>query len=130
MSRLYLAVLLCLFIACENTPQQKPEPPQQPQFSAADIEKGKALYKKFGCSVCHGRNGHGNGQIARTLNPPPRDFHDPKTYKKGRSIEAVARTILKGALNERGMGMPPYPQITEEQRKEIAIFIVSMQQTK
>jgi high-affinity iron transporter len=129
MSRSYIALLFCIFAACQNTPEQKPEP-QQTQFSAEDIQKGQTLYKKYGCSVCHGRKGHGNGQIARTLNPRPRDFHDPKAYKSGRSIESVSRTILRGALNKRGMGMPPYPQISEKDRKTIATFIVSLQQAQ
>lgn len=129
MSRLYIAVLLCTFTACQNAPEPKPEA-QQTQLSTENIQKGQALYKKYGCAVCHGRNGHGNGQIARTLNPRPRDFHDPKTYKFGRSIEAVSRTILKGTINERGMGMPGYPQIKEDERKTIATFIVSMQQAQ
>ena len=127
MFRLFLTAFCVILMACQNPPEQKAESPQQPQFAAADIERGKVLYKKYGCAVCHGRNGHGNGQIARTLNPRPRDFHDPKVYKYGRSVEAVSRTILKGALNERGMGMPGYPQISEEERRIISIFIVSLQ---
>ena len=127
MFRLFLTAICVILMACQNPPEQKAESPQRPQFAAADIERGKALYKKYGCAVCHGRNGHGNGQIARTLNPRPRDFHDPKVYKYGRSVEAVSRTILKGALNERGMGMPGYPQISEEERRIISIFIVSLQ---
>ena len=128
MFRLFLIAVCVILMACQNPPEQKAEPPpQRPQFAAADIERGKALYTKYGCAVCHGRNGHGNGQIARTLNPRPRDFHDPKVYKYGRSVEAVSRTILKGALNERGMGMPGYPQISEEERRIISIFIVSLQ---
>ena len=127
MSRLYLAVLFSLLVACQNPPEQKAEPIQRPQFTAAELEKGQALYKKYGCAVCHGRNGRGNGQIARTLNPRPRDFHDPTVYKYGHSLEAVSRTILKGALDERGMGMPGYPQIPEGEREAIAAFIVSLQ---
>ena len=127
MPRLYLAVLFSLLIACQNPPEQKAEPIQRPQFTAAELEKGQALYKKYGCAVCHGRNGRGNGQIARTLNPRPRDFHDPTVYKYGRSVKAVSRTILKGALDERGMGMPGYPQIPEGEREAISAFIVSLQ---
>ena len=127
MTRLYFAALFSLLMACQDPPKQKAEPPQRPQFTAAELEKGQALYKKYGCAVCHGRNGRGNGQIARTLNPRPRDFHDPTVYKYGRSVAAVSRTILKGALNERGMGMPGYPQIPEGERKAIAAFIVSLQ---
>lgn len=122
-----LALLCCVaFGACEEAPKQ--EPVVQQVVSEADIQQGQALYKRYGCAVCHGRNGHGNGQIARTLNPRPRDFHKVQDYKYGRSIDAIARTIEKGTINERGMGMPGYPQIPAAERKLLASFIVSMQQ--
>jgi high-affinity iron transporter len=124
MKQMILAVCLCL-VACQET--QKPEPVVQRQISDGEVQQGEALFKRFGCAVCHGRNGHGNGQIARTLNPKPRDFHNVKEYKFGRSVEAIARTIGKGTINERGMGMPGFPQIPEEERNLIAAFIVSMQ---
>ena len=38
--------------------------------------KGKALYEgKAACLNCHGRNGAGDGPLAATLNPAPRNFH-------------------------------------------------------
>lgn len=121
-----LIVALCLLgMGCQQTPEQTPAATPQP--STTQIEQGHALFKRYGCAVCHGKSGHGDGQIARTLNPRPRDFHDPSAYKFGRSIDAIARTIEKGALNERGMGMPGYPQIPEEERKTIAAFLVSLQ---
>lgn len=120
------SVLLC---ACQQTPEQTPTPQPQ-QVSAAEVEQGQAFFKRYGCAVCHGKEGRGNGQIARTLDPRPRDFHDPSAYKFGQSIEAIARTIEKGALNERGMGMPGYPQIPEAERKALAVYIVAMQKQK
>lgn len=127
MKRLLLVACACVVVmGCGE--KTKEEPVVQVQVTEADIEKGQALYKRYGCAVCHGRNGHGNGQIARTLNPRPRDFHKIKEYKFGRSVEAITRTIAKGTINERGMGMPGYPQISEADRRMIAGFIVSMQQ--
>lgn len=106
----------------ENNTASKPVP-----LSDADIAKGQQLYKRYGCAVCHGKTGRGDGQIARTLNPRPRDFHKPGDYKYGRSIEAILRTIEKGVANNRGTGMPGYPHLPQEERKAIAIFIVSLQ---
>lgn len=38
--------------------------------------KGKALYEgKGGCANCHGQNGGGDGPLAGSLNPAPRNFH-------------------------------------------------------
>jgi high-affinity iron transporter len=129
MKQKVLVLLMCgLLGACEEAP--KAEPVVEVKVSEADVEQGQALFKRYGCAVCHGRKGHGNGQIARTLNPRPRDFHKIKEYKFGRSVEAITRTIAKGTINERGMGMPGYPQIPEAERKLIAAFVVSMQDTQ
>lgn len=38
--------------------------------------KGKALYDgKGGCANCHGQQGGGDGPLAGSLNPSPRNFH-------------------------------------------------------
>jgi mono/diheme cytochrome c family protein len=38
--------------------------------------KGKALYEgKGGCMNCHGQGGGGDGPLAASLNPAPRNFH-------------------------------------------------------
>jgi mono/diheme cytochrome c family protein len=38
--------------------------------------KGKALYEgKGGCTNCHGQTGGGDGPLAGSLNPAPRNFH-------------------------------------------------------
>lgn len=36
-------------------------------------ELGKNTYKKY-CSACHGEEGHGDGPLARSMLPKPRDF--------------------------------------------------------
>ena len=42
--------------------------------SAAQVE-ARALYMK-NCSVCHGETGHGDGMMARGMQPPPAAFAD------------------------------------------------------
>ena len=37
---------------------------------ADDIAQGRALYLRY-CAVCHGRNGSGDGPMARALTTPP-----------------------------------------------------------
>jgi mono/diheme cytochrome c family protein len=40
------------------------------------LEKGKALYEGKGtCVNCHGQSGAGDGPVAASLNPAPRNFH-------------------------------------------------------
>ncbi len=43
-----------------------------------NIEKGKQLFTKdakpTACKLCHGPHGNGNGNLARRMEPPPRNF--------------------------------------------------------
>ena len=87
------------------------------------VEQGKALFTRNGCAVCHGPDGRGDGQIAATLKPPPRDFRDPAAYKNGHSKAAIARTIQKGMP---GTSMPGYPHLSAEEREQIAAYIRSL----
>ena len=91
------------------------------------IDRGKQLFIASGCHACHGEDGSGDTPIAKTLRPPPRDFHDLKAYKMGTEIEEIAETIRKGIPNS---GMPPYGHINAEKRKLLAQFIKSLQQEK
>src|ERR1051326_1800895 len=40
---------------------------------AQDAQHGKAVYEKW-CLECHGETGEGNGQAAKFMLPPPRNF--------------------------------------------------------
>ena len=91
------------------------------------VARGKALFTRNGCAVCHGPDGRGDGQIAATLKPPPRDFRDPAAYKNGHSKAAIARTIQKGMP---GTSMPGYAHLSEEDREQIAAYIRSLLEKK
>ena len=84
--------------------------------------RGEALYQRRGCAVCHGREGRGDGPMARNFNPRPRDFRDASALKKGRSLGAIAETIEKG-LSEEGVGMPGYPHLANDERRAIAAYV-------
>ena len=41
------------------------------------MKLGEKIYTKakpMGCHLCHGHTGAGNGKLAKSLNPPPRNF--------------------------------------------------------
>ena len=44
-------------------------------FDSAAQAEARALYLK-NCSVCHGETGHGDGMMARGMQPPPAAFAD------------------------------------------------------
>ncbi len=87
------------------------------------VAQGKALFMRNGCAMCHGPDGRGDGQIAATLQSPPRDFRDPAAYKNGHSQAAIARTIQKGMP---GTSMPGYGHLSAEDREQIAAYIRSL----
>jgi mono/diheme cytochrome c family protein len=62
--------------------------------SAADLEEGKATYKKS-CLMCHGEIGDGNGPMGKLLKPPPPSFADADRMAN-RSDEELAKRIKEG----------------------------------
>jgi mono/diheme cytochrome c family protein len=72
--------------------ERNPLPPRVPKADLAaaqaeknptpatpeSIAKGKELFSELGCSGCHGEDGAGHGPAAAGLDPPPRDFTNPK----------------------------------------------------
>jgi len=52
------------------------------------IAKGKALFEGKGtCFNCHGKNGDGQGEAGKILNPSPRNFTNCKFHKKRKDGE-------------------------------------------
>ena len=127
MTRLYFAALFSLLMACQDPPKQKAEPPQRPQFTAAELEKGQALYKNTGVRFATGAMAAAMGRSRARSTPGHATFTIPRCTNTAARLRLCRAPILKGALNERGMGMPGYPQIPEGERKAIAAFIVSLQ---
>ena len=96
------------------------------EASGALVSTGAALYKTHGCAVCHGNDGGGNGPVAATLNPAPRDFRNPATYKNGRTVKSIAKSINWGVAGSASV-MPAFPHIPGDDRVKIAYFINSLQ---
>lgn len=60
--------------------------------------EGRALYAENGCANCHGDKGYGDGVVAATLDPRPRDFRDVAAFKNGFDVAAIATTLATGML--------------------------------
>ncbi len=88
----------------------------------AAVEAGRALYLKRGCASCHGPAGGGDGPVARGLPRPPRDLRLPSSFTRGASAEAIANVIAEGIAG----GMPAHPFIPPAERREIALYILSL----
>lgn len=84
-------------------------------------ELGKDTYKKY-CSPCHGEEGKGDGPLARSMLPKPRDFtrgaYKFRTTPSGSlpTDEDIYRTLSYGVPNST---MISWDILTEEQRLSV-----------
>jgi len=92
----------------------------------AELVKGRRLFKQNGCYVCHGDGGRGDGKIAHTLDPRPRDLADRAAYKRGAGLKHIMETIEKG-IGGRKVIMPGYKHLSVADRRSIARYIQSLQ---
>lgn len=60
------------------------------------IQKGKEIYNgKGACAGCHGPGGKGDGQLAASLNPSPRNFTNPQ-FKQCKSAGEMFWAVKNG----------------------------------
>lgn len=101
--------------------------------------EGRALYGDNGCASCHGDKGYGDGTVAATLEPKPRDFRDVNAFKNGFDVQAIATTIAEGILQHAApatgatgapvhhqQGMPKFPHLSDVERQSLALYVMSL----
>ncbi|MBN8216442.1 MAG: c-type cytochrome [Spirochaetes bacterium] len=129
MRRTSFALFLMLFLAACSP--QRPQMPAalaaMPQAERDELLQGRSLYHIRGCAACHGIAGHGNGDRASRLVPPPMDFRLTNAYLQGSSQEAMAATIRTGLTNVKS-AMPKNPFLSLEERMAISRYIIHMRE--
>ncbi len=96
MRRCAVFVALLLWVGLASFPQEKKEAQkEQPEFkippeeaqrqnpvkpTPSSIAQGKRIYG-FDCSMCHGKEGDGKGDLAGELGLKLRDYRDPASLK-------------------------------------------------
>jgi mono/diheme cytochrome c family protein len=83
------------------------------------ITKGKTLFET-NCSSCHGMEGRGDGIAGKTLNPPPRNFHELTGWTNGPAFSKMFKTLQEGII---ARGMASYSSIPTEDRISIIHYI-------
>jgi DMSO reductase family type II enzyme heme b subunit len=96
----------------------------------AVLEKGKEIYKKTKCFLCHGKEGRADGPIITTLRnewwikPPARDFTKGWRLKGGNALKDIYVTLTTGF---NGTPMGSYAEIlTDEERWNLAAYVKSL----
>ena len=137
-------VLLVLFIpasfAAHKSPANRECP--QPRFTGkapaelynrsnplevtrSNRRAGKELYEDLSdpsCTICHGKNGEGDGQLAGQFDPRPRNF----------ACAATVDGIPDGQLHwiiqngSHGTAMPPFDYLSEEEIWQLVIYLRSL----
>jgi mono/diheme cytochrome c family protein len=108
-------LLFCLLWGC-NAPAQ----------TVPAKNKGRELYLSYGCALCHGRDGRGDGINAQKFDPPPTNFHDPDAYLHGKDNDSIRRSIQYGIKEESSI-MPSFEHIPPDELNEIIDYLQSLQ---
>lgn len=83
------------------------------------IAKGKTLFES-NCSSCHGIEGKGDGIAGKSLNPPPRNFHELTGWTNGPAFSKMFKTLQEGIL---ARGMASYSSLPIEDRIAMIHYI-------
>ena len=111
------AVLLIFFLlCCFKTAQADTTAPEL---------KGKDLYLSYGCALCHGPDGAGDGVNAQKFNPRPTDFHNPKAYLHGDDRDSIRRSIAYGIKEDNSI-MPSFEDIPGQELDRIIDYLLSL----
>ena len=110
-----LFLLVYFFLVCEVAKADAP---------ASEV-KGKELYLSYGCALCHGRDGRGDGVNAQKYDPPPTNFHNPKAYLHGDDKDSIRRSIQYGIKEESSI-MPAFEDIPPQEVDQIINYLESL----
>lgn len=110
----YMIILTMLIVGCGAD-------------STQSIEQGREVYLSYGCAVCHGRDGLGDGLTADQFSPRPINLHDPSVYRQGTSRRAMLRTLEYGLWNK-ASAMPAYGHLSRQELRDLVAYLESLHQ--
>jgi len=91
------------------------------------VSQGETLYRNQ-CAPCHGPNGKGEGPVAQTLQPQPRDHTNPD-WQDSVTDEQIANVIQKGGpAIGLSATMPPFAHVSDSQVQALVDYIRSLEQ--
>lgn len=84
------------------------------------LQTGKKLYAQ-NCQTCHGETGKGDGPAGGALQPPPRDFTNPKAeWTKGTSPLNIFNVLTNGID---GTAMASFASLSEDERWALTHYL-------
>jgi len=140
MGKLFAFLLIVLSFSVASAADKK-EFMTADELLALQSFKGKAVTKKgdpahgrmlytFYCTPCHGMQGQGDGQLAKLLDPKPRNHTDGKGTRPGdgmndRTDDQLFKAITKGGQGiSKSVNMPAWGDIISEKgRWDIVAYL-------
>jgi cytochrome c oxidase cbb3-type subunit 2 len=117
---------------CDRFGREEPGEPIPPPgwelYSEASTRRGRGIYKREGCSACHGEKGEGDGPAAHTLKDASGAPIRPRNYTEGLFRSGFARADIYRAFSTGldGTPMPALPEsVTARDRWDLTHYIVS-----
>jgi len=101
-------------------PPEDAKKPNPVKADATTVAEGKRLFTSQ-CSMCHGKDGDGKGDLAQEMQLKMRDYHDPTTLKDVTDGE-LFYIITKGKGDMPGEG----DRLEVNQRWQLINFIRSL----
>jgi len=131
---IWVVVILCASAPWPFMPTGRPllrgfgsTPTDGATTAAATIIAVPAVYASR-CAVCHGPTGRGDGPGARGLVPRPRDFVAKPPDRSPAELSAIIRD--GGARHGLSAAMPPNPDLSEAELRELADFVAGLSQKR
>jgi len=88
------------------------------------LVQGKALYTEH-CATCHGQDGRGDTARARSLEPHPANFHDPKVSDPLTPLRVMG--TVRFGIN--GTAMIPFTFLSDADRWALAFYVTGLRHT-
>jgi mono/diheme cytochrome c family protein len=110
MKRTVLLGFLAVAMAACSKGTEPPGGKTENAPSATDSVEADTIFTQR-CATCHGAAGKGDGPVALTLNPKPRDFGD-KAWQASVTDAHIEKIILEGGPSVgKNVAMPPNPDL-------------------
>ena len=96
--------------------------------TATVANQGKELFRSYGCALCHGWDGGGDGVNSQKFDPPPTNFHHIKAYLHGTDTDSIRRSIQYWIKEDNSI-MPAFEDIPPVELEQIISYLQSLQKT-
>jgi mono/diheme cytochrome c family protein len=114
--------------ATDDTTADNTGAPAPTATASGDAAHGQQIYSQT-CSPCHGATGKGDGPAAASLNPKPAD-HSSAAVVGARTDAQLAEIIKMGGSVVGKPTMPPAPQLSEADLKDVVAYMRQLSKTE